>query len=228
VSRAAELARRHRLPQNIVVTGWQQATLHQMDGDDAAAEAVIAQTEALDATLSMAGLGIAAYKRAVLRLGQGRLPELEQELAALSARIPLFRDLHALSLVEAGRLDDARDALGAWRDQPPLPWDYLWLGFTVLRAQLWARLGDVEAVRDLRAALAPYESRLGAGALAVAFLGAVPMTLGRLAAAAGDEAAAREHLTRAREVHESLGLAAWVRRTDELLATLGPGSPLRR
>ncbi|HEX6888260.1 MAG TPA: BTAD domain-containing putative transcriptional regulator [Candidatus Nanopelagicales bacterium] len=228
VSRAAELARRHRLPQNIVVTGWQQATLHQMDGDDAAAEAVIAQTESLDATLSMAGLGIAAYKRAVLRLGQGRLPELEQELAALSDRIPLFRDLHALSLVEAGRLDDARRALGAWRDQPPLPWDYLWLGFTVLRAQLWARLDDAEAVRDLRAALAPYESRVGAGALAVAFHGAVAMTLGQLAAAAGDEAAAREHLTRARQVHESLGLAPWVRRTDGLLAALGPGSPVRR
>ena len=45
-----------------------------MDGDGATAEAVIARTEALDATLSMAGQGIPLYKRAILRCSRGACP----------------------------------------------------------------------------------------------------------------------------------------------------------
>ncbi|HSO64379.1 MAG TPA: BTAD domain-containing putative transcriptional regulator, partial [Ornithinibacter sp.] len=53
LARAEALARRHRLPQHAVIVGWSHATLLQMDGDVATTEAVIARTEALDATLSM-------------------------------------------------------------------------------------------------------------------------------------------------------------------------------
>ncbi|HSO64966.1 MAG TPA: hypothetical protein VLQ78_07670, partial [Ornithinibacter sp.] len=186
----------------------------------ATTEAVIARTEALDATLSMAGQGIPLYKRAVLRLLEGRLPELEPELRA-DPHVHLFRDMHALSLVEAGREGEARGLLGPWAEQPPVPWDYLWVLFTVVRARLWARLGDPVAVADLRAALAPYADRLAVGSVAVAFLGSVELALAELAAVAGEPAAAAEHLARARRTHVDLGLGVWVRLTDELADQLG-------
>ena len=220
LARAEALARRHSLPQNLVIVGWSCATLHQMDGDVATAEAVIARTEALDATLSMAGQGIPLYKRAILRLLEGRLPELEPELRG-AARVHLFRDVHALALVEAGREDEARGVLGPWAEQPPVPWDYLWVLFTVVRARLWARLRDPDAVAALRAALAPYADRLAVGSVAVAFLGSVELALAELAAAAGEPETAAEHLARARRLHVDLGLDTWVRLTDDLAERLG-------
>ncbi len=220
LARAEKLARQHRLPQDIVIVGWSLATLHQMDGDVVTAEAVIARTEALDATLSMAGQGIPLFKRAVLRLLEGRLPELEPELRA-APHVSLFRDMHALSLVEAGREDEARRLLGPWAEQPPVPRDYLWVLFTAARARLWARLRDPDAVAALRAALAPYADRLAVGSVAVAFLGSVELALAELAAAAGETEAASEHLARARRVHVDLGLDLWVRLTDELSDRLG-------
>ncbi|HET6966797.1 MAG TPA: hypothetical protein VFI44_00905, partial [Ornithinibacter sp.] len=221
LARADALARRHRLPQNLVITGWSLATLHQMDGDAVGAQALIAQTEALDATLSMAGRGIPLYKRAVLRLLEGRLPELEPQLGAAAAQIELFRDVHALSLLEAGREPDVRGLLGSWAEQPRVPRDYLWVLFTVVRARLWARLRDPDAVADLRAALTPYADRLAVGSAAVAFLGSVELALAELAAAADEDDAAATHLARARRVHEDLGLDVWVRLTDELGDRLG-------
>ncbi|GAA4397085.1 hypothetical protein GCM10023168_01720 [Fodinibacter luteus] len=220
IARADAIARRHRLPQNVVIAGWARATLHQLDGDEAAAEAVIAETAALDATLSMAGHGIPLYKRSILRLIDGRLPELEPELRA-AASSPLFRDMHALALVEAGRHDEARTLLGPWSEQPPVPWNYLWVIFTVVRARLWCRLGDPDAVAALRADLTPFADRFATGSVAVAFLGSVELALAELAATAGERDAATEHLAHARRVHEELGLDLWVRLTDELGDRLG-------
>ena len=220
IARAEALARRHRLPQNVVIAGWARATLHQMDGRVAEAEEVIAATDALGATLSMAGRGIAIYKRGMLRLMDGRLPEMVDELADAARHAVLFRDLHALALVEGGRVDEARSLLGPWREQPAVPWDYLWVGFTALRAHLWSRLGDPVAVRELRDTLVPYADRLATGSVAVAFHGSVELALGELAAAAGDREAAALHLGRARRVHEALDLPVWVRLTDELAARL--------
>ena len=222
LDRAEVLARRHRLPQNIVITGWSRATLHQMDGDLAAAEALVDETEALDATLSMAGQGIALYKRSVLRLMEGRLPEMEPRLRVAGRAQPrFFRDLHALALVELGREDEARQLLGPWPEQLPPPWDYLWVLFTVMRARLWSRLGDPDAVADLRRGLTPYADRLATGSLGVAYLGSVELALAELAAAAGEPEVAAGHLARARRVHADLGLDAWVRITDETGDRLG-------
>jgi hypothetical protein len=127
-------------------------------------------------------------------------PELQQGPPLASP----FRDLYALALVE-GRVDDARQRLGAWADQPPVPRDHLWVGFTVLRARaftwlgmqmgaLWCRLADAAAVATLRDELTPYASRVGP---------------------------AREHVLHAREVHQRLGLTGWVERTDRLLGAVG-------
>lgn len=220
VLRAHEIARRHRLSQNLMVSGWCLAVWRQMEGDFEAAERATDELEAFQSTLAMAGEGIALCQRAVLRLLQGRLPELEEVLGSAAAWFPPFRELHALALVHADRAEEARRILGAWTDQPPLPWDYLWLGFVVVRAQVWCALGDEEAIGDLRDQLAPYADRFAVGSLAVTFLGSVELTLGELAAAAGDHAAAREHLARARAAHQAAGLSLWVDRTDAVLARI--------
>ncbi len=223
LDRAEELARRYRLPQNLLVVGWCRSTWQQMEGDFAGAEATIGELEALQATLAMAGEGIGLCQRAILRWLQGRLPELEPALGGASAFFPLFREVQALALVSAGRLDEARALLGPWSDQPALPWDYLWAGFTAVRAYTWRALGDPQAIADLRADLTPYADRFVVGSLPVFFLGSAHQVLGDLAAAAGDLDAARDHLTRARVAHEVSQLPLWVARTDEALATL-PGA----
>jgi tetratricopeptide (TPR) repeat protein len=219
LDRAEQLARQHRLPQNLLIIGWSRSTLRQMDGDLADADAVIGELEALQATLAVAGEGIGLCQRAVLRFVEGRLPELEPHLRAAASFYPLFRELHALALVEAGRLDEAREVIGPWAALPEPPWDYLWTTYVAVRARIWSALGDQVAVAALREALTPYAGQC-AGTLPVAFLGSNHQVLGDLAAAAGDTEAAREHLLLARKAHEDAGLELWVARSEAALATL--------
>ena len=219
VLRSRELAQRHHLPQNLVVAGWLESTLLQMEGRLEDAEQALADIQALQATLAMAGRGIELAQLANVRDLQGRLHELEPALAAVAGHHPAFVELHALSMVAAGRLDELRLRLGSYAEQRPIHRDYMWLGLTCIRARCWAALGDQAAVADLRAQLAPYADLL-AGTIAVTFQGCVHHTLGLLALTAGDRSAAGEHLRTAREVHERLGLELWVARTDELIARL--------
>ncbi|GAA0794230.1 BTAD domain-containing putative transcriptional regulator [Spirilliplanes yamanashiensis] len=218
--RAEEHARRHQLPGDLMVAGWCRATWRQLTGDLAGAEADIADLEAFQATLAMAGMGIALVQLSLLRWVQGRLGELVATLEGAARHFPLFRELLGLALVEAGRADEARRVLGPWPDQPPLPWNYLWSTFVVFRSYTWMGLGDAAAVADLRAQLAPYSGRF-AGTLPVGVAGAVDLTLGELAAADGDPAAARAHLSAARRTHAELGLPVWLARTDAALDRLG-------
>ena len=103
--------------------------------------------------------------------------------------------MQALALVSGGPRGRGPRTARAWSDQPALPWDYLWAGFTAVRACTWAALGDPQAVADLRADLTPYADRFVVGSLPVFFLGSAHQVLGDLAAAAGDLDAARDHLT---------------------------------
>jgi DNA-binding SARP family transcriptional activator len=212
--RADDLARRHQLPAALMITGWCLATWRQLKGDLDGAEAAIVELEAFQATLAMAGEGIALCQLSVLRLLQGRLPELLPILQAAAEHFPPFREVLALALIQADRADEARRMLGAWTEQPPLPWTYLWSTFIVFRSYTWIALGDRDAVRELRAQLTPYAGRL-AGTLPVAGLGSTDLVLGELAAADGDPVAAREHLDRARRICAGLGLPLWLARTEQ-------------
>ncbi len=219
VLRSHELARRHQLPQHLLVSGWVRSMLLQVEGRLDEAERALEDLIAFQATLAMAGQGIELAQLFTLRDLQGRLPELAPLLAGAVEHHPGNRDLHALALVADGRLDEARLRLGAYAEQPPVHEDYMWVGLTVVRGRVWAALGDQEAIADLRARLAPYADWFG-GTIAVTFQGSVHLVLGELALAAGDRDAAADHLARAREAHERLGLDLWVRRTDALVARL--------
>ena len=90
----------------------------------------------------------------------------------------------------------------------------MWLGRTVLRGHLWSRLGDQQAIADLREQLEPYRDRL---AVAQFMLGSVRHAQAELALAAGDLAEATRHGEAALATHERLGWTPWVERSRTLL-----------
>jgi DNA-binding SARP family transcriptional activator len=218
MSRAQQLAARHQVAPMLVITGWALSLTRQAVGDFEGSESAIAEIEDLQATISMAGVGIGLCQLATMRLLQGRLAELEPALAEAAAQHPNFRDLHALALIHAGRLEEARVAVGAWAEQPPLLWDFLWTGLTVVRARLWMAFGDQEAITDLRTQLEPYADRLVVGGMSAMFLGSVHHTVGELALAAGDRDAAVQHLEAAVATHRRLGFTAMVSASESALA----------
>jgi hypothetical protein len=113
--------------------------------------------------------------------------------------------------------------LGPYAEQPELTFDYMWLPFMAIRAEIWCGLADVEAAEDLYPRLAPYADRLAYTA-PVAFRGSMHLTLGELARVTGDRPAARRHLEAARRVHAELGLQAWVTRADDAIHRLDEAS----
>ncbi len=219
VVRAHEIAERHHLSTNLMVTGWCLALRAQLDGRLDDAERMIEEGEALQATIAESGNGIGLCQLWQLRDLQGRVAELEPMLRGLRGFHPALREGHALALARTGRLDELRTLLGSWGEQPELVRDYLWLYLVPLRAEVWALLGDRDAARDLHDALVPYADRL-AISVPVGFHGSMRLTLGRLAAVLGDTDAARAHLLEARRVHDELDLPAWVARTEAELARL--------
>ena len=220
VLRAHELAERHHLSQNLMVSGWCLALQRQLEGDLDGAEQSIADLEAFQATLAMSGEGIGLCQLANIRDLQGRLPELEPVLRQAGAFHPAFRELHALALLRAGAHGQLRLLLGPYAEQPDLTFDYMWLPFMAIRAEIWCGLSDAEAAADLYTRLEPYADRL-AYSVPVAFRGSMQHTLGELARVTGDRPAARHHLSTALQVHTELGLQAWVGRTDDAMARLG-------
>ena len=228
MSRAQHLAARHQVAPMLVITGWALSLARQAVGDFEGSEVAIAEIEDLQSTIAMAGVGIGLCQLATMRLLQGRLAELEPALAEAAVQHPNFRDLHALALVEAGNSDAARVAVGAWSEQPPLLWDYLWTGFTAIRARLWIALENPDAVADLRAQLEPYADRLVVGGMSAMFLGSVHHTLGELALAAGDRNAAMRHFEAAVATHRRLGFAPMVSISKAALAGVGTDHPVGR
>jgi hypothetical protein len=219
IARSREIAVRAHVSELVVITGWHDALRLELDADWAGALAVVEEVEEFEATLAMSGHGIGLAHRAMVLEHQGRLAELESTLATVRERHPVFRELHALALVRAGRVEELRGLLGPWTEQPELPRDYMTVTLQTLRARTWIALADQEAVAALRAALAPYADEL-AIASGVLFTGSVSQALGELAAAAGDHDTARHHLAAALAVHESLGLGLWARQSRASLDAL--------
>ena len=80
--------------------------------------------------------------------------------------------------------------------------------------------GDADARAEAYRLLAPYSGLHAVVGGCAAYAGSVDLHLGRLAAALGDEAAARSHLTAAAEHHQRLGAGAWARVCRDLLGEL--------
>jgi hypothetical protein len=216
--RALALADRHRLATAQFVIRLGLAVLGQARGDGVRAEENLQAAEAVQATIAMAGGGITASNRVSARYAAGELDPDDELVTRAIGLHRSMRELRPLALVAVGRLDEARALLGPWREQPPLGWDYLWVTGTVVRAHLWAGLGDQEAIADLRTQLAPYADRVADGAMAACFFGSVAHALAVLAAAAGDRDAARRYAEQGLAIHERAPWPQWVARSRALLA----------
>jgi ATP/maltotriose-dependent transcriptional regulator MalT len=217
LQRALVLAERHAVAPVLMVARLGVAVLRQARGEWALSEEALREAELAQATISMAGGGIGSVVRASALLAQGRPDDAAQELRTGVRLHPSIRDLQALALVRAGRRDEVRASLGAWREQPEMTWDYLWVTSAATRALLWAELGDQEAVADLRRQLEPFADRIADGATAALFLGSVRHALAALALAGGDPDAARSWATSARDLHRRLGWTPWERQSQALL-----------
>jgi DNA-binding SARP family transcriptional activator len=215
--RAHALAEHHHLATALFVIRLGIAVLLQAAGEWSASEESLTAAESLQATIAMPGAGIGVGLRATALLAQSRPAEAESMLRDVAPIHPSLRDLHALALLQARGADRARAALGPWREQPELPWDYLWLSGTALRALVWSELGDQDAVAELRRRLTPFADRVADGAMAACFLGSTRHALAALAFAVGDLPAARRDATAARDLHRRLGWGPWERLSQRLL-----------
>jgi tetratricopeptide (TPR) repeat protein len=159
-----------------------------------------------------------------LRWGQGRLPELEETLAAIVDRYPAnlgWRATLAVLLCEAGRAPEARahfERLAAG-DFTALPRNHLFIYHVAALALVAYALGDAARAATLEELLAPYaDHNVLAARLPLGTLGSARHYLGLLAATMGrwDDAVAQ--FQAAVEVHERIGAQPMLARSRHHLA----------
>jgi len=145
----------------------------------------------------------------MIRLLQGRLPELEQPLRVAAASRPEmvgYQCALAAMLVQAGRPAEAQEELerltAAGLDG--LPKDCTHMLMLALTADVAAELGDADRARLLYEWMLPYSGRwvVSAGASA---LWPVDRSLGRLAITTGSADLALDHIAQARVQAERAG-----------------------
>jgi hypothetical protein len=200
-----------------------QAALAQAHGEFESA--VRLATEASDVMLSMAHPGgIGAYLSLLGAIGHHRGPDpmsLEPPRHLVQdqgeTRSELFGYLGpAVSLTEAGRLDEAR--LLYQRTGPPPRLDvppFFHLAVLCTGALIALGLGLPDDIAFFRTGLEPYRgSHLVGGAGAGSYMGPVELILGRCAAASGDHASAEVDLRTAAQVCREIGAVAFAVESD--------------
>lgn len=167
----------------------------------------------------------------MLRLLQGRLPELEQPLRTLAASRPEmvgYACALAAMLSQAGRPAEAQAELERLTASglDGFPKDCTHLLMLALVGDVAAELGDAARARQIYDWLLPYSGRwiVSAGASA---LWPADRSLGRLALAAGSVEVALNHTASARAQAERAGAlpAATLAMLDEARALLARGRP---
>ena len=152
-------------------------------------------------------------------------PGANERMAALADRArPVYERLgtavaepYTRMLIGAGQTEAAR---AVWKPAEPLPQDYYWFRWTVLRAENALHLDDsITAARCYRQLL-PWAGHLPGLLHAHVTLGPVDHTLGDLAAALHRSAAAARHYTDAIALADRLGAPHWAARSRGALAAL--------
>jgi DNA-binding SARP family transcriptional activator len=222
--RARALAEAHSLAPVLVALVWADAVVAVGRGRfDEAGRAIAAAYEFHSGTTLPGAAVVPTALAATLGLARGGLAAIEPMLAeaAAASGMTLLSDWHALALVRAGRFEEARTALGPWRQQPEVPPDYMWSTHLAIRAELWSALASQEAARELRAQLAPYENRLAIGGTGITTAGFLGHHVGLLLRTEGDLDGAVRSLEGALRRNESAGLWPFAAASGrELAATL--------
>jgi len=171
--------------------------------------------------------GLHMLQTFALRYQQGRAREMTVGLSEGATDKPPIvagSGLLALALAEAGRLDQARQALDRVvnHDGILLPRDNFWLGGVALFSGVAAACGSESQRQLLRVNLEPRADRFclfGAGG---AVFGCGHHWMARLAAADGDHRAAQDHLAEAARICDDAGARYWADRArTEAAAAMG-------
>ena len=123
-----------------------------------------------------------------------------------------YRSMYVWMLAALGEEAEARRELAAQRaDGAPHSWprDMNWLTATKELSEAAVLLDDRELGAELVRLLEPFENRLAVAVRGLISYGSVAGALGRLAALAGDPAAAAARYRQAIEVEERAGASIW-------------------
>ncbi|MFB9624171.1 BTAD domain-containing putative transcriptional regulator [Nonomuraea helvata] len=209
LAEAERLIGRTHMPYLGIMLNWLRLGVLAGRGDLEAAESLLAATVAEHRTTSMWGLESsmagATYQVALMRLRHGAGDAMRPPQDISHDQLAQFnRDGYAHYLVVSGRLEEARQALGPWERQPPVPRTFVYLFWLVVRCEVWSALGDRKACADLYEEASPYADRMGIAGLGM-LTWPVSRSLAQLAEALGDTEAARRHAERAESVERELG-----------------------
>jgi len=215
----------------------QHAGLTLLRGDLATAEAeILAAYEHAMATGQPDAAIFFIAQHFLLRLDQGRLPEIEETLRQVVERTgsPGVKAAYGNGLAEADRWHEAGeifDELAATGFAAP-PNNVLWLRSATECACLCARLGKAASAPTLRSMLEPYADQLVVVAQGGAVSGSVAYYLGLLATTTTDWNDAEAYFTASAAIYERMGAPTWLARTQlewgrMLLARGEPGDDKR-
>ncbi len=208
IARVAQMADELRQPRAMVFLPLQHALRAAGAGRFGEAERRNAESnEILQRVHGSVGELAGAAQLVILRLQQGRLPELEAPLRAMVATHPEmigFRSALAATLVQAARPQEAGDELERLtaRGLAGFPRDSSHLIMLAMAGDVAAELGDQTRAQEFYGWLQPYSGRwiVSPGAFA---LWPVHRSLGRLATVAGWPDKALEHIAAARKQSQS-------------------------
>jgi tetratricopeptide (TPR) repeat protein len=134
---------------------------------------------------------MATVGRISVAMARGDLSPVCAEMVEIDRLYPKgVTDALVLSLLDAGRVDEAR---AAWAGRADVARDYYWLAWTTMRGHAAARLGDLDAARSLYADLLPFAGRVAGLDSGTLNGGPVDEALAALADALGRPAAASAH-----------------------------------
>ncbi len=210
VARLEQLAEDLRQPRATVILAQHHGILAGTAGRFAEAERLSAESLAIGRRIAGSVSRLAAFSQMMLiRLQQGRLPELEDEVRWMADRypyIPSIRCALVVLLLQADRPAQARAELE--RIVAPgldaLPRNHAHILCLGLLAEAVTELGDAGRSQALYERLAPYAGRWVSVASTSA-LWPVDRSLARLAAAGGALPLAQRHLAAARRAVEQAG-----------------------
>jgi hypothetical protein len=216
LSAAQELIERSHLPYLRIMLGWLRLGIVVNSGDLAAAEALFAATTAEHQATSMWGVkpltAGGAHQVALMHARQGTIdPALlsRPNEIANDTLTYITKEGLACRLAVSGRLDEARQVIGPWEEQPPLPRTFVRTYWLVLRIEIWARLGDRRACAALYEQALPYADRMAMSGLSL-LMWPVSRSLALLARVLGDDEAARRHAGHAMNVAREMGADALI------------------
>ncbi|TMR89206.1 BTAD domain-containing putative transcriptional regulator [Nonomuraea basaltis] len=210
LAEAEALIGRSHMPYLRIILGWLRLGVVANGGDLSAAEELLTATAAEHHATSMWGAeALVAGGMHQVALMHARRGTLDPALLAGPGELSddnlgyIAKEAYACLLVTTGRLEEARQVLGPWERQPPIPDTFVLLYWLVVRIEIWSDLGDRQACAELYAQALPYADRMAMSGLSL-LMWPVSRSLALLARALGRPGSAARHAEHALEVAKEM------------------------